>query len=99
LARDPCSVAAATNVLSVRKRSGSGKCLSVRKRSGSNKAPSRNGNQSHVMVMSHFLQTNHLVTDSYTTIHLYHNGDEFFCTFQRKVDHSFHLVIATIFYV
>jgi len=26
--------------------------LSVRKRSGSNKAPSRNGNQPHVMVMS-----------------------------------------------
>ncbi|MGY3190463.1 hypothetical protein [Lysinibacillus sp. TE18511] len=28
--------------------------LAVRKRSGSNKAPSRNGNQSHVMVMSQF---------------------------------------------
>ncbi|MFB7160373.1 hypothetical protein, partial [Lysinibacillus sp. NPDC056232] len=49
------SEAAATNVLSVRKRSVSNKCLSVRKRSVSNKAPSRNGNQPHVMVMSHFI--------------------------------------------
>ncbi|WP_175401722.1 hypothetical protein [Lysinibacillus xylanilyticus] len=29
--------------------------LSVRKRSDSNKAPSRNGNQPHVLVMNHFL--------------------------------------------
>ncbi|MGE7945049.1 hypothetical protein ACQKNB_23660 [Lysinibacillus xylanilyticus] len=48
------NVAAATNVLSARKRSVSGNVLSVRKCNDSNnKAPSRNGNQPHVMVMSH----------------------------------------------
>jgi len=50
------SEAPAANVLSVRKRSDSNNVLTVRKRSGSNKAPSRNGNQPHVMVMSYYLQ-------------------------------------------
>jgi len=47
------SEASATNVLSVRKRSDSNNVLSVRKRSDSNKAPNQNGNQPHVMEMSH----------------------------------------------
>ncbi|MFB7157752.1 hypothetical protein [Lysinibacillus sp. NPDC056232] len=38
------SEAAATNI------------LSVRKRSGSNKAPSRNGNQPHVLMVSHIVE-------------------------------------------
>ncbi|MGY3190094.1 hypothetical protein [Lysinibacillus sp. TE18511] len=40
-----CESEASANVLSVRKRSDS-----------NNKAPSRNGNQPHVMVMSHFFE-------------------------------------------
>jgi len=39
--------------------------LTARKQCSSYKAPSRNENQPHVMVMSLFLQTNQLVTDSY----------------------------------
>ncbi|MFJ8461149.1 hypothetical protein ACIQ57_18775 [Lysinibacillus xylanilyticus] len=47
------SEASATNVLSARKRSVSGIVLSVRKCNDSNnKAPSQNGNQPHVLVIS-----------------------------------------------
>ncbi|MGE7927046.1 hypothetical protein [Lysinibacillus xylanilyticus] len=54
--RKLCSVrkrSDSNNVLSVRKRSDSNNVLSVRKRSDSNnKAPSRNGNQPHIMERS-----------------------------------------------
>ncbi|MGE7941600.1 hypothetical protein ACQKNB_05880 [Lysinibacillus xylanilyticus] len=59
-----CDNAFVTNILLPRdpaaKRSGSSdaprKLCSVRKRSDSNKAPSRNGNQPHVMVFTKFIK-------------------------------------------
>ncbi|MFJ8458318.1 hypothetical protein ACIQ57_04215 [Lysinibacillus xylanilyticus] len=59
------SEATAANVLSVRKRSANvasaTNVLSARKRSDSYKAPSRNGNQPHVMVMIQIVESNRLI--------------------------------------
>ncbi|MFE3577319.1 hypothetical protein [Lysinibacillus sp. NPDC059133] len=47
------SEAAATNVLSVRKRSGSNKCFICAKAKRQRQSVSQNGNQPHVLMMSH----------------------------------------------